>query len=194
MREGAELAQQTEPVAVPQMRAVTGSEMPMPDFRLKKFDLPGGKIKKGIFRPKRTLDIPRSEMPQTKSREDFIAWLRGQGVVVEKVMIAPKDVIRDPNTKEKRLGHAQSQMMVSKAIKFVHKGTTLQKPIILSRDGVIFDGNHHWLSRMMIAPKVPIEMYKVDMSFDKLKKMTIKYYPDVTFEESVFVSWCIGRG
>ena len=158
---------------------------PIPDFKVKKFnDVPGGDVKKdGVFYPKRTLNIPRSQMPQTKSREDFFSWLTSRGISYKRIMIAPKDIIRDPITKEKRVGHAQQQIYPLKSLKFVKKGTTLEKPIVLSKDGIIFDGNHHWLALMAIAPKVPAPAVQVDMDFEPLRQLVIKEYPNVSFEE-----------
>jgi hypothetical protein len=98
-------------------------QFPAQDYKVSQFgDVPGGKIKDGKFEPKRTLGIPREKMPQLKSREEFIQWLQTNGIGVQRILMAPKDSIRDPLTKEKRVGHAHNSHGTRKSQKIHRKG------------------------------------------------------------------------
>lgn len=183
-------AQQATPAPNPVLRTGEPPQLLGPDYKFKPKKVaaslaavPGGRIKDGVFTPKRTLGIPRSEMPQLKSREEFIGWVMEQGVKVQRVQVAPKSLIKANG--DKRTGHAQSNIYLDKAMKFIRRNTLLHKLIIITRDGVIFDGNHHWLALMAVAPKEPVEMYQVDMDFRDLLQLT-KQFPGVTYEEQ----WC----
>lgn len=145
-------------------------------------DVPGGKVKGGVFRPKRTLGIPRKQMPQVKSREEFVEWLGKNGVGVSIVRVTPRSLIRANGSK--RLGHAQSKIYLTKAAGFIRKNTLLDKLIILSRDGIIFDGNHHWLALMAVAPDTPVPMYRADLTFHDLLDIADEF-PGVSYEETV---------
>jgi hypothetical protein len=151
--------------------------------RLKK--VPGGSVSKGTFTPKQHLNIPRKEMPQLKDREEFIHWLQSQGINVKIEQIPAVSLIRNPSNKEKLVAHAQSQIYVQKAAKFIQRDKLLDKLIVLSSDGVIFDGNHHWYALMAYKKirKTPVPMYVVDMPFDELKQFVVDHCPGVTFEE-----------
>jgi hypothetical protein len=137
----------------------------------------------------RTLGVPRAEMPQLKVREDFLRWLMNNGIQVSRVMVSPASLWEKNNQWYK--AHAQNAMQLPKAYKFVAKNTLLHKSIILTRDGRIFDGNHHWLALMGTVPDKPVPMYQVHLDFEPLKKFTTKHYPDVRFEEH-WVSWLNG--
>lgn len=188
----ADATQQATPAPNPVLRTGEPPQLLGPDYKFKPKKVaqrlaavPGGRIKDGVFMPKRTLGIPRSEMPQLKSREEFIKWVMEQGVKVQRVQVAPKSLIEANG--DKRIGHAQSNIHLDKAMKFIRKNTLLHELIIITRDGVIFDGNHHWLALMAVAPKEPVDMYQVDMDFRDLLQLT-KQFPGVTYEEQ-WVEW-----
>src|SRR5574343_286171 len=134
--------------------------------------VPGGKVyknkfvppndeKRFIFSPKRNLNVPRQQMPQLKNREDFIRWLMDNNIGVQRVLISPKSLIKQNG--EKLMAHAQSNIYIRKAAKFIRRNNLLHKLIIITKDGKIFDGNHHWLALMAVAPKQPVPMYQVNM-------------------------------
>lgn len=145
-------------------------------------EIPGYKYKakKGYFKIKGSMGIPRAEMPQAKSRQDLLRWLSENGVHLQLTMV---------NLFDKRITAAQEMVWRAKVEKFVRRGKGLEKPIILSRDYVVFDGNHHLAAlRLMAAQGMidktqPIPMYVADMDFKPLKKLVINKYPNVTFEE-----------
>lgn len=139
----------------------------------------------GTFTPDQHRGIPRREMPQLKQREEFIHFLQSRGVPVSIKKIAPIDLIRNPSNKEKLMAHAQANIYVDKAARMIRKDKLLEKLIILTKDGIIFDGNHHWFALMAYKKirKMPIPMYVVGMDFDPLKTFATRYFPNVTFEE-----------
>jgi hypothetical protein len=163
-----------------------------PDYRFKRSKVrrtlkrvKGGTVKGGVFTPKRSLDVPRAEMPQLKSREDFVHWLQNQGVNVSIQYISPQSLIRKNG--QKLTAHGQSNIYLDKAMKFIQRNTLLKKLIVLTQDGIIFDGNHHWYALMAVAPKKEVPMYVVDMPFYQLKQLTVQSYPSVSFEDWLFV-------
>lgn len=145
----------------------------------------GTQTKELAFLPKKTLDVPRAEMPQLKNREEFLRWLMQNGVPVKRVEVAPVSLWEKNG--RRTMAHAQRQMYLKKGFKFVKKNTLLDKDIILSLDGIIFDGNHHWMGLMYAAPKQPVPMYQVQMNFEPLKQVAYQF-PGVTFEEH-WVTW-----
>lgn len=175
----------TDPGTQPQQMLPQDYEFNQKKMMRRLANVPGGRIKDGVFTPKRNLGVPRAQMPQLKSREEFIQWVSTQGVAVNKVMVTPKSLIKSNG--QKRVGHAQSNIYLDKALKFIRKNTLLHKLIIITRDGVIFDGNHHWLALMAVAPKTPVPMYQVDMNFQDLLNLS-KQFPGVTYEEQ-WVEW-----
>jgi hypothetical protein len=148
--------------------------------------VPGGSVNDvGTFTPDQHRGIPRREMPQLKQREEFIHFLQSRSVPVSIKKIAPIDLIRNPVNKQKLMAHAQANIYVAKAMRMITKDKLLEKLIILTRDGIIFDGNHHWFALMAYKKirKMPIPMYVVGMDFDPLKAFATRYFPNVTFEE-----------
>jgi hypothetical protein len=138
--------------------------------------------KGGEFYPANTLNIPRSQMPQLKSREDFVSWLMQNGIKVEKIQATPRSIVQQ--NQQALTGHAQANMYWTKAMNFIKKNTLLKKLIILTSDGIIFDGNHHWLGLMMVAPDQPVPMYRVNLDFQRLLQLS-KQFPGVTYEEGM---------
>lgn len=143
----------------------------------------GSKTKELAFLPKKTLDVPRAEMPQLKNREEFLRWLMNNGVPVKRVMVSARSLWEKNG--RRTMAHAQRQMYLKKGFKFIKKNSVLDKDIVLTLDGIIFDGNHHWMSLMYAAPDQPVPMYQVQMNFEPLKQITHQF-PGVTFEEH----WC----
>jgi hypothetical protein len=145
------------------------------------YDTQGNPIS-GTVHPRQTLAIPRREMPQVKDRSDFVQWLLAQGIIVRPFIASAKDIVG--TAKEPRLAFAQSTMNIEKAKKFLRKGTVFDKPIIISQDNIIYDGNHHWLALKLGYPNTPVTMWKVDMPFKELNDFVKKNeYPGLTYED-----------
>jgi len=136
----------------------------------------------GPVHPHQTLAIPRREMPQVKDRGEFVQWLLTQGIIVKPFVASAKDLVG--TAKEPRLAFAQSTMNVEKAKKFLRKGTVFDKPIIISQDNIIYDGNHHWLALKLGYPNTQVTMWKVDMPFKQLNDFVKKNeYPGLSYED-----------
>jgi len=140
-----------------------------------------GTLKKGVFKPYKTLGIPRAEMPQIKNREEFISWLvKERGIKVERIINTAKNLVQPSGNQT--LAHAQQVMHLDKAEGIINRQKLINKKIILSQDNIIFDGNHHWFALMLKCPKCPVEMYKVDMPFQELLTLS-REFPGITYEE-----------
>lgn len=129
----------------------------------------------------RTLGVPRDEMPQLELRGDYIRWLNDHGIGVRRVVMSPNSLWEKNG--EQYTAHAQDAMNLPKAYNIVKDDDLHEKKILLTKDGRIFDGNHHWLGLMGTKPNKPTVMYQINMDFEPLKEFTTKHYPKVEFEE-----------
>lgn len=157
--------------------------------KVKKVDVkqPDGSIERQhALHPKLSKNVPRNKMPQLKDRQDFLRWLTSNNVPVKKENITAKSLWKKNG--KRLMAHAQSMMYLQKAYKFVRKNTLLDKDILVTQDGIIFDGNHHWLGIVATHPDTPVPMYKIGMDFEPLKQLTVDNYPGVSFQES-FMTW-----
>jgi hypothetical protein len=128
-----------------------------------------------------TMGIRRGDMPQVKDRGDFVQWLLSQGIIVRPFVVSANDLIGTP--KEPKLAFAQEAMNIEKAKKFLRKGTVFDKPIIITQDNIIYDGNHHWLALKLRFPDTKVEMFKIDMPFKELNDFVRRHeYPGLTYE------------
>lgn len=157
---------------------------PSPDIKKKhmKRILDIGTLKKGVFTPHQNLGVPRAVMPQIKNREEFINWLvKERGIHVERITSTAKDLVQPSGNQT--LVHAQQVMYLDKARGLIDRQKLMNKKIILSQDNIIFDGNHHWFALMLKCPKCPVEMYRVNLSFQELLELS-KEFPGVSYEEN----------
>jgi len=138
----------------------------------------GGKVKRGVFHPTQSLGIDRIKMPQFKDKLDFLRWMMGLGVKVERIEMAPAKLLNRNDASP--TAFAQNAIYVDKAIKKVRKKGALSSLIILSKDNTIVDGNHHWLALMQVAPYMPVPMFKVDLPFQDVYALS-KHYPKVSY-------------
>lgn len=140
-------------------------------------EIPGGTVKKNLFKPDRSFGIDRSEMPQVENN-DFLRWLISLGIGVERVQVKPSSLVSDQRTH-----FAQTFMYLDKSNKKIVNRKVLKDLIIISKDDVVFDGNHRWLSLMRVAPDIRMPMFKVNMNFDDLYRLTKSGYPKVKFSK-----------
>jgi len=157
---------------------------PTPDIKKKhmKRILDIGTLRKGVFTPHQNLGVPRASMPQVKNREEFINWLvKERGVHVERITSTAKDLVQPSGNQT--LAHAQQVMHLDKARSLIDRQKLINKKIILSKDNIIFDGNHHWFALMLKCPKCPVEMYRVNLPFQELLALS-KEFPGVSYEEN----------
>lgn len=94
-----------------------------------------------ILAPTGNLGISRNQMPQIdgRHRDDFINWLRSQGIVV-----------RDIRVPAKSLKLAQGEYNRDKVGEIVASGSAGDNPIFISKDGYVVDGNHRLIAHLNI--------------------------------------------
>lgn len=128
----------------------------------KKASMKNGLPTEGIYEPKDSLGIKRSEMPQVSSGDmpEFLNFLADRGV-----KFSSGDV------KVKNYKSSQAEVNASAAAKLT--GANLQKSIIVSNDGYVIDGHHRWYGKLISGEKfasaVKIDMKAKDL-FDVMKE------------------------
>lgn len=108
--------------------------------------------------------IPRPDMPQIGPGQlpDLLRFIRAQGVAVHRETDKPNELTRrqrvlfDPRLFDRR---------------------DLRRPVLVSNDGVILDGNHRDEAHRLNGTIVPVE--RIDLPFRKAAQLLLKY-PGVT--------------
>ena len=115
--------------------------------------------------PKKTLGVPRHVMPQIRAKhvDKFIKHLKSNGVEV-------KQQILDPRTLKAIQGEFDQKKIKDNMEKL--KAGPL-KPIIVSVDDFVIDGNHRWLAAMNAG--VSIIAYKANVPGNRLMDITNKF-------------------
>ena len=127
----------------------------------------------------KSLNIPRSEMPQIKSTDmqDFRDWLESQGV--------------DSNEREvpcTKLMAIQSEINTDK-INGMLKAKTIEelshsKPVLSSSDGYLIDGHHRWFALRVDDQSNTISTIQVNLNINELLKLAHEY-PKVSYKSTV---------
>jgi len=116
---------------------------------------------------KDTMDIPRQDMPQIKSKDlqDFFKFLKGKKVnTVKKTLDAGKlKATQGEFDKEK----------IQKAMDDIESGDMPDKPIVVSKDGYVIDGHHRWLAYVNLGRG--IDVYEVNASAKNLITLMNEY-------------------
>lgn len=115
--------------------------------------------------PRKTLGVSRSVMPQIRAKHmnKFIKHMQKHGVRV-------KQQVLDPRTLKAIQGEFDQNKIKANMEKL--KAGPL-KPIIVSMDDFVIDGNHRWLAAMNAG--VPIVAYKANVPGNKLMSITNKF-------------------
>lgn len=111
--------------------------------------------------------IPRKDMPQIDDRsvDDLIAFLKREGIKTERITIAPWLV--------------KPRQRMSDTVDLVYPPipAAMARPVLLSRDNFIIDGDHHWETFMRFKyPLMPA--YRFDRPFDEMLKV-LRRFPEV---------------
>jgi len=118
-----------------------------------------------VPKKKNTLGVRRIDMPQVKAKymQDFLKYIRKNEAKVEKLDADPSQLkaIQGEFDKEK----------IAANLERLKKGSL--KPIIISKDNYVVDGNHRWLAAMNAGVKIPA--YRISMKGTKLLNLTNKY-------------------
>ena len=123
--------------------------------------------------PKETQGILRSKMPQiaTKDYEAYMAYMRKVGINAKKTKL-----------KVSKLKALQKQFSTDGIIRSMSKGSEKNsKPILVSRDGFVVDGNHRWLAARN-TKQTDIDALQFDATKDEVMAATLAF-PKVTFKK-----------
>ena len=115
-------------------------------------------------------DIPRNKMPQIEQKDyaAYILHMKRKGIVGKRIVANPK-----------KLKAIQSQFSDKGVIASIKKDD--KKPILISKDNYVIDGNHRWLAA--IATKADeIVAIQFNASKDEVLKATLAF-PKVTFKK-----------
>lgn len=125
-----------------------------------------------ILAPTGNLGISRNAMPQidTKFREDFINWMKGQGVKV-----------RDIRVPAKSLKMVQGEYNRDKVGAIMASGSVEGPPIFVSKDGYVIDGNHRLIAHINL-PDVGKYVRVTELGSDAKSLLDIiGKYPNVRY-------------
>jgi hypothetical protein len=115
-------------------------------------------------------DIPRNKMPQIES-EDYKAYM----LHMKKLGIVGKKIKVNPN----KLKAIQSQFSDKGVVISIKKND--DKPILISKDSYVIDGNHRWLAAIATR-KDAINAIQFNASKDQVLKATLAF-PKVVFKQ-----------
>jgi nicotinic acid mononucleotide adenylyltransferase len=115
--------------------------------------------------PQKTLGVSRSVMPQVRAKhmDKFIKHLKDNDVKVKQTVLDPR--------KLKAIQGEFDQEKIKANMETLKAGPL--KPIIVSADDFVIDGNHRWLAAMNAGTS--IAAYKANVSGNKLLKITNKF-------------------
>lgn len=115
--------------------------------------------------PKKTLGVSRSVMPQIRAKhmEKFIKHLQDNGVNVKQKVLDPR--------KLKAIQGEFDQEKIKANMEKLKAGPL--KPIIVSDDDFVIDGNHRWVAALNAG--VSIVAYKANVRGNKLMDITNKF-------------------
>ena len=126
-----------------------------------------------IFKPSNPRGIPRSEMPQVKSEDykEYLKHMKKSGI---------DHTIGYVNTKD--LKAIQSEFSDSGIVRALQGMDKKEKPVIISKDGFVIDGNHRWLAyRNANREKIPALVFQgtKNQVLDTTKKFNKTYYKKI---------------
>jgi hypothetical protein len=111
--------------------------------------------------PRGTISMPRNLMPQIEFDyyPEFINHLASRNIAIIKIKYRAKDLLTAQTEIDKD--------KVLKWMKFLPKGAK-EKPLIISADRYIVDGNHSWISQLNNNPDTWITCYQIGLDFLEL--------------------------
>ena len=125
-----------------------------------------------ILAPTGNLGISRPSMPQIdgKHREDFVEWIKSQGVKVRDVRVPAKSL---------KLAHGEYNP--DKVGEIIASGSTGNAPIFVSKDGYVVDGNHRLIAHLNIPGSSKyIQVTELGLDIKNLLDL-ISHYPNVRY-------------
>jgi hypothetical protein len=123
--------------------------------------------------PKSDLGYSRKDLPNIKaaSMQDFLKWLKSEGVDFKKVSVNIKDV--KPSQGEFNVDIIKSLLK--------HDIDTNDMPAVMSSDYYIMDGHHRYAAQLNKDPNSKYVVYKIDLPFKQLIKKA-KMAPQALFK------------
>jgi hypothetical protein len=115
-----------------------------------------------IVVPSKTKGVARTEMPQIRAKhmDKFLDYLKKNNVKVKKTVVQPSKLKAIQGEFDKEKIKTNMEKLKDGAL----------KPIIVSDDDYVIDGNHRWLASLNAG--VPITAYKVNKPNKKMMKIT----------------------
>ncbi len=121
-----------------------------------------------LWLPVGNLGFTRNSMPQIDSdkTEDFVRWLKNQGVNTTNVRVRP-DVLR----------LTQNEVNKFKVFECMQKirGGARMDPSFISNDRYVLDGSHRFVAHLNIDQKSPILVRRIAMDMQQLIKLANQY-------------------
>jgi hypothetical protein len=113
----------------------------------------------------KTWGVPRSIMPQVRAKHinKFIDHLKKNDIEVKKVVVDPKKLKAIQGEFDKEKIKINMEKLKNEPL----------KPIIISDDNYVIDGNHRWVASMNAG--IPITAYKANKSGQKLLAITNRF-------------------
>lgn len=108
---------------------------------------------------------PRDLMPQTdvSQYDDLMDWLKSHGVTCRRETLSPALL-----TAHQRIDRHRALSMPE---------ADFVKPILVSADGYIVDGNHRWFAHY--AHQLPVEALRIEADFDDAIGMVFDYLKQI---------------
>lgn len=127
-----------------------------------------------IFVPPGSLNIPRRNMPQIRGEDykQFEKWARSIGL-----SLIPKKM------EVKKLKLAQSKINIKKVKELLRSGSDkLDKPILVSKDGYVLDGNHRYLASVNTPGREIVNVVVVGAPIRKALSL-LREFPRVMYRD-----------
>lgn len=126
--------------------------------------------------PKDTLGVKRKDMPQVHKDHypEFIRYLKDHGARVNMRRVHAREL----KPVQSEFSDAGVEKMMNN--KDSSKGTTREKPLIVSSDNYIIDGHHRWLASYNLDEDIPIMQFSIPIK--KLFKL-VKDFKHTTYKD-----------
>ena len=121
---------------------------------------------------KKSLGIPRNKMPQIKSDDvlEFLEWLSDFDIDYNKTKISVN-----------KLKPIQKDFNAEKILSMSNKNITFDKPVLISRDNYVLDGNHRFLSIYYKNSNNTITVFLINKDMSDILKLANKF-PKTTYK------------
>lgn len=111
-----------------------------------------------------TFFVPRPDMPQVDEAHfpELFLFAEKEGVLIEKVLVTPPEKLKP---------HQHIDVLKSKHMET--SSEVMEKPIFISLDDYILDGNHRWLAHVLA--KIGIYAHRFHLPFEQAIAFLFKF-------------------